>query len=384
MHASRWPAARRAPKMRRPMKSPLRRWLLRIALALLVLLVLGGGWLWFVYLEPLYFPADGGPHRHVAGSALAGATENVDGALRALPGCTDGLGAAARLHKPIRLAKLDERTIVFADINNHAVRTLASDGTVKTLVGGPDQKGHADGPAATAQLDSPHGVAVRADGAIAVADLGSNSIRLLTPAGDSWTVSTFAGVPGPSSFADGAAATARFNAPHAVAWAPDGSLFVADIGNARVRRVANGQVSTVAGDGHWGSADGFPGRLVMPMDLALAGDGTLWIADCGSLTLRTWHAERGLATPFPQRPKMSMPHGVSLWGRRVVVAEMSAQRVVALDPADGSICTLYGDGTKGLGTNQLYRPAAVLVDGDRLWIADLYNHRIVLGTLPPQ
>lgn len=364
------------------MKTTLRRWLRRISLALLVIVLLLGGWLWLVYFEPLYFPADGGPHRHLPGNAIAGATETVDGGLRGLSGCVDGVGPAARLDKPIRLAKLDERTIVFADINNHAVRTLGIDGTVKTLVGGPDKKGHADGPAAAAMLDSPHGVAVRSDGAIAVADLGNNVIRLLTPAGGSWTLSTFAGAPGPGGFADGPAATARLNAPHAVAWAPDNGLFVADIGNARVRRIAGGQVSTVAGDGHWGSADGSPGRLVMPMDLALAADGTLWIADCGSLTLRTWRAERGLATPFPQRPQMSMPHGLSLWGGRVVVAEMSAQRIVALDPTDGSICTLYGDGTKGLGANQLHRPAAVLVDGDRLWIADLYNHRIVLGVLP--
>lgn len=81
---------------------------------------------------------------------------------------------------------------------------------------------------------------------------------------------------------------------------------------------------------------------------------------------------------------MAMPHGITRWGDRVVIAEMSAQRVVALDPKDGSITTLFGDGEKGLGPAQLYRPAAVLVDGGNLWIADLYNHRILRCTLPLQ
>lgn len=359
----------------------MRRWLKRIAVVLLLLVLAIGGWIWFAYASHLYFPADGGPHRQLPGKALGGGTETVEGALQARSGFADGASGEALLHKPIRLARLDERTVVFADINNHAVRTIDRDGAVKTLVGGPAKRGHADGPAAEARLDSPHGVAVRADGAIAVADVGSNTIRLLTPSGGSYVVGTLAGVPG-GGFQDGPATTAKFNAPHAVAWAPDGGLFVADIGNARIRRIADGQVTTVAGDGHWGSADGTPGRLVMPMDLCLDGDGTLWIADCGSLSIRSWHPARGLGTPFPERPKMAMPHGITRWGDRVVVAEMSAQRIVALDPKDGSISTLYGDGEKGLGPNQLHRPAAVLVDGDRLWIADLYNHRIVVCTLP--
>lgn len=359
----------------------MRRWLKRIALALLVLLLAFGGWLWFVYLEPLYLPADGGPHRHLAARIVAGGTETTDGGLAAKAGFADGVGSAALLHKPIRLARLDDQTLVFADIYNHAVRAVDRQGAVRTLAGGPDQKGYADGPAATARLDSPHGVAVRRDGAIAVADVGSSTIRLLTPAGGSYTVSTFAGVPG-GGFQDGPAAEARFSAPHAVAFAPDGSLYVADIGNARIRLVADGRVTTVAGDGHWGSADGTPGRLWMPMDISLAADGTLWIADCGSLSIRSFHPQHGLRTPFPARPKLAMPHGITLWGDRVVIAEMSAQRVVALEPKDGSITTLFGDGVKGLGPNQLHRPAAVLVDGDSLWIADLYNHRIVLCALP--
>jgi sugar lactone lactonase YvrE len=359
----------------------MRRWLKRIAVTLLLLLAVGGTWLWFAYLEPLYLPADGGPHRHLIAQSLAGGTETVEGALAGKSGFVDGIGGNALLHKPIRLTKLDERTVVFADINNHAIRTIDRDGTVKTLVGGPTKRGHADGPASDARLESPHGVAVRSDGAIAVADVGSNTIRLLVPAAGTYTVSTFAGVPG-GGFQDGPAATAKFNAPHAVVWCPDGGLLVADIGNARIRRIADGQVSTVAGDGHWGAVDGQPGRLFMPMDICLDADGTLWIADCGSLSIRTWHPARGLATPFPQRPKMAMPHGIGRWGDRVVVAEMSAQRIVALDGKDGSISTLYGDGEKGIGPNQLHRPAAVLVDGNRLWIADLYNHRIVVGELP--
>ena len=122
-------------------------------------------------------------------------------------GFVDGSGRDARFRKPIRLAALGPDSVVVADVFNHAIREVGLDGRVRTIVGGPDRRGWRDGPAQHAQLNSPHGVAVLPDGAIAVAEAGNHTIRLLTP--------------GPR--ADGPAAAARFRSPHAVVVDRDGS-----------------------------------------------------------------------------------------------------------------------------------------------------------------
>jgi DNA-binding beta-propeller fold protein YncE len=292
-------------------------------------------------------------------------------------------GTAARFRKPIRLAPYGEGAVVVADIFNHAVRVVTLDGKVTTLAGGPDIQGHRDGPASDAQFSSPHGVAVSPDGAIAVADAESHTVRLITPPAASETglgeyvVSTLAGVPGEEGMRDGPAAEALFNSPHAVAWAADGSLFVADIGNARIRRIADGEVTTVAGSGETGSDDGpaLEASFTYPMDIAFAPDGSLVIIDAGSHQLRRWSPEGSVTTVSLDSP-IETPHGVAVApDGTVYIAEMGTHRVVAVSPS-GTVTPVCGTGDPGADPQQLNRPAAVLVHDDRLWIADLDNHRI--------
>jgi len=83
---------------------------------------------------------------------------------------------------------------------------------------------------------------------------------------------------GSAGFVDGRGAEARFSSPHSVIWAPDGALRVADIGNARVRRIHDGKITTVAGTGLPGI---HPTQLDDPAAV-LAHDGLLWIADLGN------------------------------------------------------------------------------------------------------
>jgi DNA-binding beta-propeller fold protein YncE len=292
-------------------------------------------------------------------------------------GFADGTGPAARFNKPIRLAALGRDAVAVADIYNHAIREVRLDGRVRTLVGGPDRKGHRDGPAEEAQIDSPHGVAVAPDGRIAVAEASGHTLRLLTPVPGSeparYVVSTLAGAAGEKGLADGAAAQARFNSPHAAAWAGDGSLFVPDIGNARIRRLAEGAVETVAGVEQ--------GTFVYPMDVAFAPDATLLVADAGANTIRTWTAAAGVGT-LRVKGSLHTPHGVAAGpDGTVYVADMNAHQVVAI-ARDGSISRVAGTGEDGAGPQQLRRPAAVLVHAGRLWVADLDNHRIVVVPLP--
>ncbi len=276
-------------------------------------------------------------------------------------------GNDARFNKPIRLAPFGPGKILVADINNHAIRVVSIDGEVTTLAGGPDKKGHRDGDAAQAMFNSPHGVAVSPDGVIAVASASSHVVQLMTPTeGDSYIVSTIAGVVGKTGSQDGKAATALFNSPHGVVWEKDGSLLVVDIGNATIRRIKDAQVSTVLR-----ASDSL---MQMPIDLMPAKNGSYLIADAGSQKALRWTPGDAPEVVAPE-VELVMPHGVSSGsGDEVYVAEMNGHRISLL--SNGAAVIVAGTGEPGSGSDQLNKPAAVLVHDGYLWIADLYNHRI--------
>ena len=221
------------------------------------------------------------------------------------PGFADGTADAAQFNKPIRLAPSGPDAVVVSDIFNHAIRVVTKDGKVRTLAGAPDRKGSVDGDAKTASFNSPHGVGTDPKGRIAIAEAGSHALRLMTPdasAPGGYTVTTLAGVSGEKGNRDGAAAQALFNSPHAALWATDGTLFTPDIGNAAIRRVSSGVVSTFAG------AD--KGTFVYPMDIAWAKDGRLLVADAGNNTLRAVTPEGTVATVATDSA-LATPHGVA-------------------------------------------------------------------------
>jgi DNA-binding beta-propeller fold protein YncE len=325
-------------------------------------------------------------------AALAGPAAAEEISLRVIAGDgTIGLrdGTEARFHKPIRLAAFDEDTVVVADIFNHAIRLVRRDGLVTTIAGG-NGKGHRDGPADQALFASPHGVAVSSEGVIAVVEAENSTVRLMKPvqaAGDKrprYDVSTVAGMPGLTGMRDGPGAQALFRSPHAVVWEADRGLLVVDIGNARLRRIRDGIVTTVAGTDAKGSADGLAdmGTFVAPMDLAYAPDGSVLIADAGSNRIRQWSAAQGLKTLRNHAP-LDRPHGIAADpAGGVWVAEIGAHRVVHIAP-DGSVRRIAGTGNAGPGPQELNQPAAVLLHGGLLWIADLGNHRISVLPVKP-
>ncbi|MDS4031599.1 MAG: hypothetical protein RKO66_16215 [Candidatus Contendobacter sp.] len=147
------------------------------------------------------------------------------------------------------------------------------------------------GPATQARLSNPRGVAAARDGGVLIADPDAQVIRRVGPDG---TITTFAGT-GEAGFAgDGGPATrAQLNYPTAVAVAPDGGVWIADADNHRIRRVGpDGRIATVAGTGvagGFGEGDGGPAteaQLSYPHHLALARDGTLLIAEGGDARIR--------------------------------------------------------------------------------------------------
>jgi hypothetical protein len=179
----------------------------------------------------------------------------------------------------VALSSPDTR-IVVSDYVHHVVQFVdTTNGTVTPLAGTFDQSGWVDAMGTAARFNVPYGLAMMADGRIAVADYANNRIRAIALDG---TVTTLAGS-GAQGVNNGPAATATFNLPQDVAIDATGNVFVSDVGNYVVRKIASGQVSTVAGSGVAGFLDDDNPLVAMFFGmegLDVTSDGqTLYIAD---------------------------------------------------------------------------------------------------------
>ena len=167
------------------------------------------------------------------------------------------------------------------------IRRVAADGSIGTLTGQRPASGSNDGLGAAARFKRPMGLATDGQGSLVLADTANHTIRRIDRFGNSSTLAGAAQVAG--GHADGVGPAARFNTPMGVALAADGSVFVADARNHVIRRIAtNGAVTTVAGAvGQSGFVDGSGtvARFSSPRSLAFLTDGSLAVADRGGLRI---------------------------------------------------------------------------------------------------
>ena len=130
------------------------------------------------------------------------------------------------------------KNVVVTDCGSHTVRCISAEGEV-TTVAGCGKPGYADGKGNQAALSYPYALALGPDGTIYVADSGNHRIRKITAPADNRAgaeVATVAGTGAPGH-RDGAAHTAQFLYPTGIAADSDGTLFVADRGNHRIRKI---------------------------------------------------------------------------------------------------------------------------------------------------
>ncbi|MGH9818939.1 MAG: hypothetical protein ACRD43_02120 [Pyrinomonadaceae bacterium] len=170
--------------------------------------------------------------------------------------------------EPFGIAVRGDTTYI-SDGQNGKIVSISKTGTISTIAEG---------------LDTPSAIAFDKNGDLFVADSGSDSIKKIDAAGK---VTVIAGADGQSGYLDGDAAAARFNAPIGIAVADNGSVYVADTYNDRIRVIRDGKVATLAGGGR-GFADG-PGGLARfdtPCGIALLSGGDLLVADLGNRRLR--------------------------------------------------------------------------------------------------
>ncbi len=196
-----------------------------------------------------------------------------------------GSAASAQLNRPSGLAVASNGNIYIADHDNHRVRKLTPGGVITTAAGNGTAGFNADGIAATlAKLDSPSGVAVDASGNLYIADSGNDRIRKVTAAG---VISTVVGTGEPGFGGDGGqAASAQLNTPTGVAVDTGGNLYIVDSGNNRIRKVTvAGVISTIAGSGSSGTCGtGGPATQAQlsPYGVAVDPAGNVFIADPGN------------------------------------------------------------------------------------------------------
>ena len=196
----------------------------------------------------------------------------------------------AELFGPWDVDVAADGTVYIADTFNNRIRRVDTQNRI-TTVAGTGEAGFAGdgGPASTAHLNGPRDVAVDPDGMLYIADGSNHRIRRVDPAG---RISTIAGT-GSSGFGGdgGSALEARLNTPHGVAVARDGAVYIGDLHNNRVRRIdPSGVITTVAGTGEYGfSGDGGPAtraRLAYPRAVAVGVDGTIYVADINNHRIR--------------------------------------------------------------------------------------------------
>ncbi len=201
-------------------------------------------------------------------------------------GSADGTAGAASFNSPLGVGADSAGNVYVADTDNCTIRKITPAGAVTTLAGTPGVIGSANGNGAAASFKYPYGVAADSAGNVYVADHGNSTIRKITPAG---VVTTLAGTPGVTGNANATGAAASFNQPDGIATDSAGNVYVADTLNRLIRKITPaGVVTTLAGSGTWGSADGFgaAASFKSPSGIAADASGNLYVADFLAHTIR--------------------------------------------------------------------------------------------------
>lgn len=341
----------------------------------------------------------------------------------------DGSLASAVFRTPRGIALMPDGSLLVADTDNHLIRKL--DGrSASTFAGiifdtneaGQPLGGLLDGEAALSVFQSPSAVAVDNSGNVFVADTGNHAIRKIDADGN---VTTFAGSRiGAPGFANGIGPIARFDAPSALAIAPDGTLYVADTLNHVIRKVTpSGYVSTLNAasekavevfDGVVEPAGDFrdgplaEAKFNEPAGLALDGKGNLYVSDSGNQRIRYIDFAAGTVTTVAgggeagagdfyvpgdyadgaaAEARFNAPKGLAVTSAGGLLIADSGNHAIRL-LQDGTVYTVVGNAQTSPGkrngtekTARLSFPTDVAVDKEgRIYVADAYNNQIRLIT----
>lgn len=324
------------------------------------------------------YVADTGNHT-IRKISLGGAVVTTVAGTAGASGNANGTGAAARFNGPSGIAVDPSGTIFVADTNNQTIRAISPAAVVTTLAGSPGLSGNADGignavrfdqpnglsvyggilyvadyrnntirrgvlassgpgptpppiggttPTGNGQILRPEGVTTDSNGFIYVADTANNSIKRIASDG---TVTVFAGKNGTAGSVDGTGTAAMFNRPTALATDGANNIFVADTGNAVIRKITTaGVVTTIAGSpGNRGNQDGTgtSAYFQAPAGIVIDSAANLYVTDSVAATLRkisptgvvTTYAGKAMTTgdtdsAVPTDARFNNPTGLAIDG----------------------------------------------------------------------
>ena len=243
----------------------------------------------------------------------------------------------ATFDSPHGIAIKPDGTIIIADRDNHKIRGIDPYGKVYTIAG-TGERGDKDGPGNEATFNYPYGIAVRNDVTIIVADLYNNKIRGIDLDGNVFTI---AGT-GEEGDKDGQGNEATFYHPCGLAIKDDGTIIVVDTNNHKIRGIdLDGKVYTIAGTGVMGDKDGLRNEATFyfPSGITIRDDGT------------------------------------------IIVSDTANRKIRGIDP-DGNVFTIAGTGERGdkngLGTEAtFYWPEEIdIINDGTIIVSDSMNHKI--------
>lgn len=319
-----------------------------------------------------------------------------------------GLATAAALNHPRGMAFDAAGNIFIADLDNSRVRKIDTSGTITTVAGTGTAGFSGDGGAAiNAMLNQPQAVAIDASGNLIIADTQNRRIRKVDSSG---TITTIAGTGVEGYSGDGGLATQAM-LHQAVDLAVDGSgaIYFADSTGQRIRKIANGIITTVAGTGVGGfSGDGgaaISATMDFPVSIAFDKSNNLYFSDGNNFRIRRIDTAGNIATVVgtgtegfsgdggaPISANLNYTYGLRFDSTgRMFLADASNNRVRMV--SSNTITTLAGSGTDGFAGDggvatsaMLSFPWSIGVDASgNVLIGDRVNNRVrkvTLTTLP--
>jgi len=267
-------------------------------------------------------------------------------------GAINGLGKLASFNRPSGLAVDGAGNVYVADAGNNLIRKITPDGTVSTLAGTVVAVDTSNTVTEQPLFAGPSGVAVDASGNVYVADAGNNRICVVSPSGNTRTLTGN----GNAGSNNGAGKDATFNNPTGVAVDASGNVYVADMLNNLIRKVASdGTTSTLAGNGDIGSKDGIDtaARFYFPNSLAVDGSGNVYVTDdinnliraitpTGAVTTLAGSGQAGYQNGVGAQASFNDPAGISIDASNNLYVADANNNLIRKITSAGMVTTVAG------------------------------------------
>lgn len=343
---------------------------------------------YFLVACPLTLPGWGETIHSVAGN---GAAENTG---------DEGRATEIGIKDPFGVEVGPDGALYITEVGHHRIRRVQS-GRITTIAGTGSKGYSGDGGAATkATLNEPYEVRFDSAGNMIFVEMQNHLIRRVERG--SRKISTVAGTGTAGFSGDGGRATkASFRRPHSIALDKDNNIYVADIGNHRIRRVdaSSGIVETIAGNGEprlpKNNAVAKDSPLQGPRALYITG-ATMWIAlreghsvwkldlSSGRLQHVAGSGKKGFRDGGPDQATFNGPKGIVVDNRNnVFVVDTENHVIRRIDGTTRQVSTVAGSGQRGFAGDDgpalqaaMNRPHGICLDDRSMFIGDTLNHRV--------